>query len=287
MPGQPDKAVHNPRHNQAVHNQAVHNQAGDGAVQISVDIVEGAVAVVEVRRPPNNFLDLPMIAALADNYERLDQDERVRAILLCSQGRHFCAGGNFGADRSEVTRTWEAGAHTVYHSAIRLFRAKTPTVVAVQGAAVGGGLGLALSADFRVASAESRFTANFARLGLHHGFGITVTLPEIVGTQRARDMLLTARDVRGEEAYRIGLCDRLVAADQIRTEALNLARALAANAPLAERSIRDTVRAGLADRVAEATEHELAEQNRLRTTEDFAEGLQASTERRPPIFRGR
>ncbi len=257
------------------------------SVEVSVEVIAGGVAVVEVQRPPNNFLDLTMIAALADAYESLDRDERVRAILLCSQGRHFCAGGNFGADRSEVTRTWVGGAHTVYHSAIRLFRIGTPTVAAVQGAAVGGGLGLALSADLRVASPESRFTANFARLGLHHGFGITVTLPEVVGSQRARDMLLTARDVRGEEAYRIGLCDRLVAAADIRSEALVLARVLAANAPLAERSIRDTSRAGLADRIAEATEHELAEQNRLRTTEDFTEGLQASVERRQPVFRGR
>ena len=88
---------------------------------------------------------------------------------------------------------------------MRLFANPTPVVAAIQGAAVGGGLGLALMADFRVASPEARFSANFARLGFHHGFGLTVTLPRLVGQQRAAEMLYTGQRVKSDEALRIGL----------------------------------------------------------------------------------
>jgi 2-(1,2-epoxy-1,2-dihydrophenyl)acetyl-CoA isomerase len=168
-----------------------------------------------------------------------------------------------------------------------LFSMSTPVVAAVQGAAVGGGLGLALSADFRVASPESRFWANFARLGFHHGFGMTVTLPAVVGSQAALELLYTGRGVRGEEALAIGLCDRLVPADRVRSDAHELAAEIACSAPLAVRSIRRTFRGELAEQVREATRHEQAEQVRLMQTEDFLEGVRAVAERREPKFRGR
>jgi enoyl-CoA hydratase/carnithine racemase len=156
----------------------------------------------------------------------------------------------------------------------------------VQGAAVGGGFGLALSADFRVASAETRFWANFARLGFHHGFGMTVTLPALVGRQAAMELLYTARRIGGEEAHSLGLCDRLVPAAAIRSEARLLAAEIAASAPLAVRSIRQTLSGDLAERVRAATEREQAEQHRLMQTEDFKEGVRAAAERRDPKFGG-
>src|SRR5205807_9803801 len=106
-----------------------------------------------------------------------------------------------------------------YEQAVRLVGARKPVVAAVQGAAVGGGLGVALSADFRVASPESRFSANFARLGIHHGFGLTVTLPLVVGHQRAIELPYTGVRLPGEQAHAIGLCDRLVASDRLREDA--------------------------------------------------------------------
>jgi enoyl-CoA hydratase/carnithine racemase len=161
-------------------------------------------------------------------------------------------------------------------------------VAAVQGAAIGGGLGLALSADFRVATAASRFSANFARLGFHHGFALTVTLPAVVGRQAAADLLLTGRRVGGEEAFALGLCDRLAgdAEGDLMTDALAYAGELAGSGPLAVRAIRATLRLGLVDAARAAMEQECAEQLHLQGTADFAEGIRATAERRAPRFTG-
>ena len=175
----------------------------------------------------------------------------------------------------------------LYIEAVRLFEAKKPIVAAVHGAAVGGGLGLAMVADFRVACPETRFAANFTRLGFHPGFGLTTTLTEAIGRQNAALMFYTSRRVGGEEAHRMGLADVLVPQAEVRTAALALAAEIATNAPLGLLSTRATMRQGLAARVRAATEHELAEQDKLRTTADFREGVRATAERRLPNFTGR
>jgi enoyl-CoA hydratase/carnithine racemase len=144
-----------------------------------------------------------------------------------------------------------------------------------------------MAADFRVASPESRFAANFARLGFHHGFGLSVTLPRAVGHQRAAELLMTGRRIDGREAQRIGLVDRLVHVDSIRSSAIELAHEIAAAAPLAVRSIRKTLRGDLAQQIVHATEHERSEQAWLRATRDFAEGVTASSQRREPVFEAR
>jgi enoyl-CoA hydratase/carnithine racemase len=244
------------------------------------------VATVELRRPPNNFFDLAMIRRLADVYEALAAEPGVRAIVLCAAGKHFCAGADFSGGGSGGGAAQGDGAGALYEEAIRLFAADLPVVAAVQGAAIGGGLGLACSADFRVAAPEARFAASFARLGFHHGFALTATLPAIVGQQHALDLLYTGRRVHGEEALRLGLADRLVDAGDLRAAAHDLAASIAESAPLAVRSIRATMRGPLVDDVRRAVEREAVEQGRLRQTADFREGVRASMERRDPEFTG-
>jgi len=241
---------------------------------------EGAhVAVVSLRRPPNNYFDTELIESVASAYEELGRSEWCRAIVLASEGRHFCAGLDFAANAGQDIAA-------LYGAAQRLFAAPLPVVAAVQGAAVGGGCGLALSADFRVAAPSTRFSANFARLGFHHGFALTVTLPAAVGRQAAADLLLTGRRVAGDEAHALGLCDRLADDDGVRSEAVRYAGELAASGPLAVRAIRATLRQGLVERVRAAMEHECAEQLVLRDTDDFAEGVRAAAARRDPDFTG-
>lgn len=258
------------------------------AVQdIDVTIGDDHVAVVEIRRGPHNYFDTPLIGRLADVYERLDDDPACRAVVLCSEGRHFCAGADFRAGAGPTNVDPDRPERHLYDEALRLFRTRTPVVAAVQGAAVGGGLGLALSADFRVGSEESRFAANFARLGFHHGFGLSATLPAVVGQQLAMELLLTGRRIDGTAAAAAGLLDRLVPAEEIRAAAVELAGEIAKSAPLAVVGIRETMRGDLADRVQRATEREKREQDRTRSSEDRAEGIRASQERREPRFVGR
>lgn len=241
---------------------------------------EGTVAVVEIRRPPNNFFDVELIAGIADAVDELATDG-CRAVVLASEGRHFCAGADFGGGRER-----SGGGPHLYEMAIRLFEQPIPIVAAVQGAAIGGGFGLAMAADFRVAGPDARFAANFARLGFHHGFGLSVTLPLVVGHQAALELLYTGRRIDGDEALRLGVADRLVATGEVRAAATALAGEIAASAPLAVRSIRQTMRGHLAGEVRDALARERSEQDRLTATKDWREGVAAMAERRPPVFTG-
>lgn len=248
---------------------------------VSVEIGSDHVATVEIHRPPNNFFSMRLIEELADNFEALDAGNEARAIVLCSEGKHFCAGADF-ANRSD-----DENSGQLYAAGVRLFRTALPVVAAVQGAAIGGGLGLALMPDFRVAAPEARFSANFARLGFHQGFGLSVTLPRLVGPQVAAELLYTGRRVPGDEAVELGLADKLAPLDSVRDVAHELAAEIALSAPLAVRSIRATLREGLADAVKAATDHEAVEQARLQGTADWKEGVAAMAARRTPEFTGR
>ncbi len=251
--------------------------------------IDNKVAVVEIQRPPNNFFDTALINNLADAFTEMDQGDDVRAIVLCAQGKHFCAGNDFSSSsRNEERADRKPGqGNPLYAAATRLFAAKTPVIGAIQGAAVGGGFGLAVMPDFRVVCPEARFTANFVKLGFHPGFALTHTLPRLIGQQQASMLFLTGRRIGGEEAYKIGLADVLTDKDSLRDEAIKLAREIAENAPLAVQSVRATMRAGLADAVKAQTDHENAEQFRLQQTEDHKEGVRAVAERRPGNFQGR
>ena len=239
---------------------------------------DGPVALVEMHRPPTNFFDRDILAELAAAVLALDADPAVRAIVLCSEGKHFCAGADLRGVDAE-------GIRAVYREAFRLFCGRTPIVAAIQGAAVGGGLGLAMAADFRVAAPDAGLTANFAKLGFHPGFALSVTLPRAVGHQRALELLYTGRRVTGVEAVELGLCDRLGEADP-RHAALETAHEIARSAPLSLAAIRATMRRDLVADVAAALDQEALAQAALLGTDDFAEGLAATIAKREPHFRG-
>ncbi len=254
----------------------------DGA-RIATD---GPVAIVTFSRPSLNYFDPGLINGLADAFEEIDRTDNLRAVLLRSEGKIFCAGasftGNEAAGEGEI-----ADPGDIYRQAVRLFRTRKPIIVAVQGAAIGGGLGLSMIGDFRVASEDARFAGNFVKIGIHPGFGLTHLLPKVIGAQKAAMLLYTGRRYSGTEAAAIGLADVVVPAANLEEASLALAHEIAEAAPLALESTRATMRAGLADTVAKQTEHECREQITLFASEDFKEGVKAVAERRVGVWNRR
>ena len=249
--------------------------------------LSGHVGQIEIQRPPHNYFDNALINQIADALEAFDRDPTCRAVVLCAQGKSFCAGADF-ANRPSTGANSEGGAAKhLYKEATRIFRTRKPIVAAVQGAAIGGGLGLALAADFRVTCSEARFSANFTRLGFHPGFSLTYTLPRLVGQQKANLLFYTGRRVTGDEAVAMGMADVLVPLAEVRAAATALATEIAQSAPLAVQSTRQTTRRGFADAAERATERELTEQDWTRKTADFKEGVKAWGEKRLPDFQGR
>src|SRR5262249_52067884 len=197
--------------------------------------ISGHVGEIELQRPPHNYFDNALINQIADALEAFDRDPQCRAVVLCAQGKSFCAGADFANRPSTGAADGGSGRH-LYKEATRIFRSRKPIVAAVQGAAIGGGLGLALAADFRVTCSEARFSANFNRLGFHPGFALTYTLPRLVGPQKATLLFYTGRRVPGDEAVAMGLADVLVPLAEVRDAARALATEIAQSAPLAVQS---------------------------------------------------
>ncbi len=172
-------------------------------VQVSFD---GHVATVEMCKPPHNFFTIPLIRALADAFEDLEADRRCHAIVLAAQGSSFCAGADFSNREATPPQRSPRALNPIYDEALRMFACRKPVVAAVQGPAIGGGLGVALVADFRVTCAEAKFSANFNRLGFHPGFGLSATLPRLVGVQTGGHAVLhrPAHRRRGGRRHRPG-----------------------------------------------------------------------------------
>ncbi len=274
---------------------------------VRVNIDQAFVATVTLDYPPHNFFDQSRLLEIQRAFLAVDADPNARAIVLASEGKNFCAGANFAASKGRLDGVVRSSSDSsapgtgpsvlvgseleglhIYDIAVQLFACQTPVVAAIRGAAIGGGLGLACMADLRVGGPGTRLSANFAKLGFHQGFGLSVTLPSIAGQQVAMDLLYTGRRMKGDEAYRVGLLDRYVAHDaDIVTQAYSLAVDIAQSAPLAIGSIRQTLRGGLAEQIRAACDHERTEQERLVKTDDWSEGIEAMAERRSPVFRGR
>ena len=249
---------------------------------------DGHVVTLVINRPPNNHINRELTVRLAARAEALDADAECRAIVLTGAGKHFCAGADFSkGDSGGLASPAGEPGRILYVEAARLFRTRKPIVAAVQGAAIGAGLGLSVVADFRVTCTEARYSANFTRLGFHPGFGLSYTLPRLIGEQQAALLFYTGRRIDGAEAHRIGLADMLVPQPDVLSAAQALAREIAVSSPAAVQGVRATMRRGIAEAFEAATEREFLQQSWQRQMEDFAEGRAAMAERREPRFQGR
>lgn len=246
----------------------------------------GHVGEIIWSNPPHNHATVGLLRDLGAALAAFDADVNVRAVVLASEGKPFCAGADlasadgFGGATDDPIREF-------YDQALTIFAAKKPIIAAIQGAAIGAGLGLAVAADFRVAAPEARFAGNFTRLGFHPGFGLTVTLPRLIGQQRALEMFMTSARYKPEEVASWGLVDRLAPSGGALEGAHALAAEIAGNAPLALVATRATLRAGMIEEIRARLDHEHAEQAVLRATADYAEGVASVFERREANFTGR
>lgn len=235
-----------------------------------------AVALLVFSRPEENYFDAEMLGDIATALEAVDARPHIRASVLASDGKVFCAGALLNSDDEDPSSIYAA----IYRQALRIYAAKKPIVAAIQGSAVGGGLGLALACDFRVVAPEGRLSANFARIGTHPGFGLTYILPRLVGVQQAALIFMTGRRLKAEEAVDLGMADVLAPSGQARERAVALAAEIAECAPLAVQAVRGTLREGLFEAVSRQLEIELEHQRRLAATNDFREGVNAVRDRR-------
>ena len=262
-------------------------------VSFSTSGKNGHVVVAEISNGDHNFASTEVMNALANGLEEATA-KGARAAVVCAAGKSFCAGAQFSGNEGERSGNFGAFVQSddgqtigpFYESAVRMFNITIPMVAAMHGPAVGAGFGLATACDLRVICPEAFMATNFVRLGIHPGFGISLVLPELVGPARAADILLTGRRIYGDECMTLGLVNRLVTKDEVRTTAIALADEIATAAPLAVGSTRKTLRTGLADRVRTQLLHERQTQNWLSTTKDAEEGIAAMLERRDGNFIG-
>lgn len=258
----------------------------------------GAVALVVFDDPERrNAMTEAMGRALSDVVARLSGDPAVRAVVLTGAGAAFSAGGDLAMledkariGRAEPGEPARSANRAFMRSFYRLFLSvrdlPCPTIAALNGAAIGAGLAVALACDMRIAAREARLGLNFAKLGIHPGMGSSWTLPRLVGPAHAADLLLTGRILDGTEAERIGLVNRCVSRTDVVPTALEMAEEIATCAPIAVRQTKRSL-AQIFDRDLDAQLEIEAEQQAIcYESADLEEGLRAAREKRAPSFRG-
>lgn len=257
-----------------------------------VSEIRNHVAVVTLNRPDNrNSMTPELLDAFGALLPRVAADPEVRCVVITGRGSCFSAGADLKAavqreDQGPPRQPHER-SFAMYEPFLSVLDVPVPVIGALNGHAVGGGFGLALLCDVRIASVEAKYGANFARLGLCSGLGISYLLPRLVGPERAAELLFTGRLVTGEEAERLGLVAAAVPPEQVAGRALEMAEQIAANAPYAVRAIKRSLYSGLAWEVREAAWREAHAQAASLATEDATEGMGALLEKRAPRFTGR
>ena len=260
---------------------------------------QGDVVLLTFNDPERlNAMTEAMGHALSEAVGRLAGDASLRAVVLTGAGRAFSAGGDLDMIERKGRAAREAPGEPVrsenrafmqgfYRLYLAVRELPCPTLAAVNGAAIGAGLCVALGCDLRIAAREARLGLNFNRLGLHPGMGATWTLPRLVGPARAAELLFTGRLFDGAEAERMGLVNRAVERERVLPETLALAGEVAAAAPRAVRGTKQALARSLDSDLADQLAFEAGQQALDYESADLVEGLAAAREKREPEFRGR
>ncbi|MBI3181065.1 MAG: enoyl-CoA hydratase/isomerase family protein [Myxococcales bacterium] len=256
--------------------------------------VNGHLAELSLNRPDRgNAMSRELLKAFAGAVESVRADASVRALLVRGNGKHFCTGADLrdgvpalaaelGGGQSALRRAIRA----LYEPFLSIWDLDIPTIAAVHGAAIGGGLGLALACDIRLCASDARLQANFVRLGIHPGMAVSWFLPRLLGPQAAAELLFTGRKVSGTEAAALGLVLRAVPPESLLEEARAMARTIAEGAPEALRLTKSSLR-----RAAGGDPHSFADAEALAQAHcggmaDAGEGVAAWMEKRSPHFSG-
>jgi enoyl-CoA hydratase/carnithine racemase len=252
---------------------------------------QGTIAVLTLNRPDNrNSMTPDVFAGFEAAVAKAASDPEVRCVVITGKGKCFSSGADFKSqiqsDAGGATLSHER-SYAMYKPFLRVLDLEVPVIGALNGHAVGGGFGLSLVCDLRIANRASKYGAPFARLGLSAGMGISYILPRLVGPAKAAELLLTGRLVLGDEAEAMGLVNRAVEPDQVLPVAMEMAEAIATNAPLAVRFMKKSLYEGMGWEVRRAAFQEAMAQAITVETDDVKEGISALLEKRDPVFTGR
>ena len=255
--------------------------------------VSERIATVTLNRPENrNSMTNDVLEGLRDAVGQAASDRDVRCVIVTGTGKSFCAGADFKSqvqrdDPSAPAKLPHERSFAMYQPFLSLLDIAVPVIGALNGHAIGGGLGLALVCDIRVANQDAKYGANFVRLGLHPGMATTYLMPRLVGLPRAAELLLTGRIITGAEAAECGLVNHAVPADQVAAKAREIAQEIATAAPIAVRMCKQSLYQNVDWDPVRAAYAEAHAQSRTLETEDSQEGIRALLEKRSPEFKAR
>ncbi len=259
---------------------------------ILLETKQDGIATLVMNRPDRlNALNNELATALNDAVGRIAGDEAVRVVVITGAGRAFCAGGDLaliGKGRaSGDTRALEPLLRAGMQAVLTMRTMPQPVIAAVNGAAAGAGMNIALAADIRIAVEEATFGQNFAKIGLFPDYGGTHFLPQLAGPAKAAELFYTGDMIDAKTALRLGIVNHVVPAAQLELEVKTLAQKIAQGPPLAIRAVKKTLFGSEKEKLIAALEHEVQQQMPCYLSEDCSEGIRAFFEKRPPQFRGK
>jgi len=249
---------------------------------------QARVRWVTINRPErHNALDRETIFALRDALAESAGDEESRVVVLAGAGAAFSSGADLRTGRESQSAANEDVLEEGFNATIRaVWNLPKPVIAAVGGAAAGFGCSLALAADIRLASSAARFSLIFVKRGLTVDGGASYFLPRLAGL-RGVEMALTGDLISADEAFRLGLVNRVIPQEEFRTQVAESAERLAKNAPLALAAIKTSIHRALGSSLDEVLTYEMDEQRRMSRTQDFREGVAAFLEKREPVYKGK
>lgn len=251
--------------------------------------IKEKIAMIKLNRPDNrNSMTLEVMNAFQEALDKIHKNKSLRCLIITGSGSTFCAGADFGSSFSaEENRLPNETLMNFYKPFLEIQRIEIPVIAAMNGHAIGGGLGLALVCDIRIAGKDAKYGATFARLGLHSGMAISYILPRLIGPPAACELLFTGRLINGKKAAELGIANYAVDSDKVLQKAWDLAQEIASCAPAAVRMMKASIYRGLGWDTYSAAEFEAHCQSRTFETDDAREGISALLEKREPVFKGK